>query len=45
VLRAKYLEQRSVNDIALAWQQTAKAIESLLTRARLAFREQFGEES
>jgi RNA polymerase sigma-70 factor (ECF subfamily) len=44
VLQAKYLEQRSVSDIAAAWNQTAKAIESLLTRARLAFREQFGDE-
>jgi RNA polymerase sigma-70 factor, ECF subfamily len=44
VLHAKYLEQRSVSDIAQAWNQTAKAIESLLTRARLAFREQFGVE-
>ena len=44
VLRAKYLEQRSVGDIARAWNQTAKAVESLLTRARVAFREQFGED-
>lgn len=44
VLQAKYLEQRSVGEIANAWNQSAKAIESLLTRARLAFREQFGEE-
>jgi RNA polymerase sigma-70 factor, ECF subfamily len=44
VLRAKYLEQRSVTDIAHAWNQTVKAIESLLTRARQAFREQFGED-
>ena len=44
VLRAKYLEQRSVTDIAKRWNQTAKAVESLLTRAGLAFREQFGEE-
>jgi RNA polymerase sigma-70 factor (ECF subfamily) len=44
VLQAKYFEQRSVSDIAAAWNQTAKAIESLLTRARLAFRDQFGEE-
>ncbi len=44
VLEAKYLQQRSVGDIAQAWNQTAKAIESLLTRARSAFREQFGEE-
>lgn len=45
VLRAKYLENRSVTEIAHEWNQTAKGIESLLTRARLAFREQFGEES
>lgn len=45
VLKAKYLEQRTVNDIAQAWNQTSKAIESMLTRARSAFREQFGEES
>lgn len=44
VLQAKYLEQRSVSEIAQAWNQTAKGIESLLTRARSAFREQFGEE-
>ncbi|MBS0201907.1 MAG: sigma-70 family RNA polymerase sigma factor [Planctomycetes bacterium] len=45
VLRAKYLDQQSVAEIAEAWNQTAKGIESLLTRARLAFREQFGEET
>lgn len=39
VLRAKYLEQRSVADIAAAWQESAKAVESLLTRARQAFRD------
>jgi RNA polymerase sigma-70 factor, ECF subfamily len=44
VLQAKYLEQRSVSDIAQAWNQSAKAIESLLVRARSAFREQFEEE-
>lgn len=38
VLRAKYLECRSVNDIAEAWNESAKAIESLLTRARDQFR-------
>jgi RNA polymerase sigma-70 factor (ECF subfamily) len=38
VLRAKYLDQRSVNEIAAAWGETPKAIESLLTRARQAFR-------
>lgn len=39
VLRAKYLEQRSVADIAEAWHDSAKAVESLLTRARQAFRD------
>jgi RNA polymerase sigma-70 factor (ECF subfamily) len=38
VLRAKYLEQRSVGEIAAAWGETPKTIESLLTRARQAFR-------
>jgi RNA polymerase sigma-70 factor (ECF subfamily) len=44
VLRAKYLDQQSVADIAAAWSETPKAIESLLTRARQAFREAFGED-
>ncbi len=46
VLRAKYLDLRSVADIAAGSGQSAKAIESLLTRARQAFREAFaaGEE-
>jgi RNA polymerase sigma-70 factor (ECF subfamily) len=39
VLRAKYLEQQSVADIAAAWDETPKAVESLLSRARQAFRE------
>jgi RNA polymerase sigma-70 factor, ECF subfamily len=39
VLRAKYLEQQSVAAIAETWKETPKAIESLLTRARAAFRE------
>lgn len=38
VLRAKYLEQLSMEEIAAAWGQSAKSIESLLTRARAAFR-------
>jgi RNA polymerase sigma-70 factor (ECF subfamily) len=38
-LRAKYLEQQSVDAIAGAWNETPKAIESLLTRAPQAFRE------
>jgi RNA polymerase sigma-70 factor (ECF subfamily) len=41
VLRAKYLEQMSVRVIADAWRETPKAIESLLTRARQAFREAY----
>jgi RNA polymerase sigma-70 factor (ECF subfamily) len=39
VLRAKYLDQHAVVDIATAWSETPKAIESLLSRARQAFRE------
>jgi RNA polymerase sigma-70 factor (ECF subfamily) len=38
VLRAKYLDFMSVKEIAEDWGQTAKAVESLLTRARQAFR-------
>jgi RNA polymerase sigma-70 factor (ECF subfamily) len=41
VLRAKYLEQQAVDTIAAAWNETPKAVESLLTRARQAFRERF----
>ena len=44
VLRAKYLEGRSVADIAAESGATAKAIESLLTRARQAFRDAYGPE-
>ena len=44
VLRAKYLEGRSVADIAAESGDTAKAVESLLTRARQAFREAYGTE-
>ena len=44
VLRAKYLEGRSVADIAAESGQTAKAVESLLTRARQAFRDAYGPE-
>jgi RNA polymerase sigma-70 factor (ECF subfamily) len=39
VLRAKYLDRQSVQHIADEWQTTAKAVESLLARARQAFRE------
>lgn len=38
VLRLKYLESRSVADIALERGESPKAVESLLTRAREAFR-------
>ncbi len=41
VLRAKYLDELSVAQIAASWKETPKAIESLLTRAREAFRMQF----
>jgi RNA polymerase sigma-70 factor (ECF subfamily) len=41
-LRAKYLDQQSVSAIAADWNETPKAIESLLTRARQAFREAYG---
>jgi RNA polymerase sigma-70 factor (ECF subfamily) len=40
-LRAKYLDQQSVAQMAETWKETPKAIESLLTRAREAFREEF----
>jgi RNA polymerase sigma-70 factor (ECF subfamily) len=38
VLRAKYLDGESVAEIADQWQETPKAVESLLARARLALR-------
>lgn len=38
VLRAKYVDAMSVNDIATQRGQSPKAVESLLTRAREAFR-------
>ncbi len=41
VLRAKYLDGRSMADIAAGWGETPKAVESLLTRARQAFREAY----
>jgi len=43
VLRAKYEEQRSVAEIAHDWGESAKAVESLLTRARSAFRRAYAE--
>jgi RNA polymerase sigma-70 factor (ECF subfamily) len=42
VLRAKYLEGRAVADIAAEWHESLKAVESLLTRAREAFRAAYG---
>ncbi len=41
VLRAKYLDGLSVADIAAETGETAKAVESLLSRARQAFREAY----
>ncbi len=43
VLRAKYLEGRAVADIAAEWRESPKAVESLLTRAREAFRSAYGD--
>jgi RNA polymerase sigma-70 factor (ECF subfamily) len=40
-LRLKYLEQRSVADMARLFGDSEKAVESLLTRARQAFREKY----
>jgi len=41
VLRAKYFDGLTVDEIASSWGETSKAIESLLTRSRAAFRERF----
>jgi RNA polymerase sigma-70 factor, ECF subfamily len=41
VLRAKYLEEQSMAQIAAACNETPKAVESLLTRARQAFRKAY----
>jgi RNA polymerase sigma-70 factor (ECF subfamily) len=41
VLRAKYLDRQTVGAIAAERGETAKAVESLLTRARQAFREAY----
>ena len=40
-LEAKYVNGRSVRDLAASSRQTEKAVESLLTRARKAFRATF----
>jgi RNA polymerase sigma-70 factor (ECF subfamily) len=45
VLRAKYLDQESVADIAAVRGESVKVVESLLTRARQALREALGAES
>jgi RNA polymerase sigma-70 factor (ECF subfamily) len=42
VLVMKYLEGRRVSDMAALLGQSEKAVESLLTRSRLAFKEQLG---
>ena len=44
VLRVKYLEGRTVADIAAQSGDTLKAVESLLSRARQAFRDAYGTE-
>jgi RNA polymerase sigma-70 factor, ECF subfamily len=44
VLRMKYLDRMSVADIAAVCGETEKAVESLLTRARTAFREAYGDD-
>jgi len=41
VLQLKYEERLSVNEIARRWSESTKAIESLLTRARNAFRQAY----
>ena len=41
VLRAKYEEELQVAEIAARWDATPKSVESLLTRARKAFREAY----
>lgn len=45
LLRAKYLDGLSVAAIAADWVATPKAVESLLTRAREAFRKAYAAES
>ena len=43
VLQAKYEQRQTVAEIATAWGKSQKAIESLLTRARNAFRKTYEE--
>ncbi|MGL4424252.1 MAG: sigma-70 family RNA polymerase sigma factor, partial [Gemmataceae bacterium] len=45
VLRAKYLDRQTVEEIAAATGDTVKATESVLSRAREAFRVQYESES
>lgn len=44
VLRMKYLDRMCVADMAAARGETEKAVESLLSRARAAFREAYGDD-
>ena len=44
VLRAKYLDGKSMAEISAEWNDSPKAVESLLTRAREAFRQTYSEE-
>jgi RNA polymerase sigma-70 factor (ECF subfamily) len=43
ILRARYLEDLPLAQIAAQWNESPKALESLLTRARQAFRAAYGE--
>ena len=43
-LEAKYVSGQSVRDLASSWHVSEKAVESLLTRARAAFREAYGDD-
>lgn len=43
-LRMKYLDRMSVAEIAADWGDTEKAVESVLARARAAFREAYGDD-
>jgi len=43
-LRMKYLDNRTVAEIATEWGETEKGVESLLGRARAAFREAYGDD-
>ncbi|HLW66089.1 MAG TPA: sigma-70 family RNA polymerase sigma factor [Gemmataceae bacterium] len=44
VLRAKYLDGKTMAEIATEWNDSLKSVESLLTRARDAFRQTYSEE-